>query len=93
MENTIIYIPGEDFVTVAIQGRIDFGSTSKMLAQLTGRLKETNCLYILVDVRSAQLNMSLLELLTLPGMILSLARDRGIDLKPLRHAMVLLKGP
>ena len=93
MENTIIYTPGEDLVTVAIQGRIDFGSTSKMLAQLAGRLKETNCLYILVDVRSAQLNMSLLELLTLPGMILSLARDRGIDLKPLRRAMVSLKDP
>ena len=93
METTIIYTPGEDIITVTIHGMADFGSMPKMLAQLADQLIETNCVYVLVDVRNAQLNMSLLELLTLPGMILSLARDRGIDLKSLQRAMVSLKDP
>lgn len=93
MKYSVVYIPEEDYITLTVQGLTDLGSMPDMLSALADLVEAINCFDILIDVRNAKVNLSLLELLTLIGMIESLSAVRSIELRSLRRAMVSQRSP
>ena len=88
MEFTITHDPTDEIVTVAMKGEASLGSVSKMMKQLAETILKTNCTRILVDVLNLDHHLSLIELVTISGMMQSTAAEYGIELKSLRRAMV-----
>lgn len=89
MEFTIMHDPADDIVTVLMKGEASLESVSKMMNQLAEKLTETKCNQVLVDVLALDHHLSLIELVTISGMMQSTAAGYAIDLKSLRRAMVV----
>lgn len=88
MEFTITHDPSDEIITVVLKGEASLGSVSKMMNQLAETLLKTNCTRVLVDVLNLDHHLSLIELVTISGMMQSTAAGHGIELKSLRRAMV-----
>ena len=88
MKYTIDYDPAEEIITVSFAGEANLGAVSTMMDQLAETILKTQCNRVLVDVLNLDHSLSLIELITISGMMQSTARVQGIDLKSLRRAMV-----
>jgi hypothetical protein len=88
MEYNIAYDSFDALVIVTIEGLLELGSLSKMLHGLADELLRTNATRILLDLRDAEAKMSLIELITLSGIIQSVANQREVDIRSMRRAIV-----
>lgn len=88
MEYNIIYDPADAIIMIVIQGETQLGALSKMMQNLAITLIETQRVRVLIDVWHLENKLSLIEMLTLSGMIQSIANEYNIDMKTLRRAMV-----
>ena len=88
MDFTIVYDPPTEITTITVQGEANIVSIYKMLDQLAPVLVQTKCHRVLVNVLNADHHLTLIEMLTISGMMQNMAAEHGIELKSLRRAMV-----
>jgi hypothetical protein len=91
MKYTIVHDPTDEIVMVTLLGEVDLGSISAMMKDVAVTLTETGFSRVLVNVLQLENKLSLIEMLTLSGMLQGIANDHNIDLKSLRRAMVSQK--
>jgi hypothetical protein len=88
MEFTIKYSPVDEIITVTLRGEATIGALAKMFNVLAEKITETKSLRVLVDVLALDHHMSLIEMISISGMIQSVSAGHDIDLTPIRRAMV-----
>lgn len=91
MKYTIVHDPTDEIVMVTLLGEVDLGSISAMMKDVAVTLTKTGFSRVLVNVLQLENKLSLIEMLTLSGMLQGIANDHNIDLKSLRRAMVSQK--
>lgn len=88
MEFTIKYSPVDEIITVTLRGEATIGALAKMFNVLAEKITETKSLRVLVDVLALDHHMSLIEMISISGMIQSVSAGHDIDLISIRRAMV-----
>ena len=88
MEFTIKYSPVDEIITVTLRGEATIGALAKMFNVLAEKITETKSLRVLVDVLALDHHISLIEMISISGMIQSVSAGHDIDLISIRRAMV-----
>lgn len=93
MKYSISYEPIDNIIISSVQGDVKLGMMSKMIDEIMAHVMDKSCHCLINDMRDARLNMTLLEITTLPGMFQSAAFSRGVDIKQLQRVLVAERKP
>ena len=92
MPHSVEYDPQTDIIHIKVEGPLTLAIVRDVSNAAALLSKERGCLRILNDLREASIQLSMLEIYSLPGSIAKITSALGLPVHNFRRAVVLPEG-
>jgi hypothetical protein len=89
MSYTVDYNPETHIIETKVNGVVKLDTFKQIFSQGVQLAKEKDCFLLLNDFRSATIELSTLDLYSLPEILAGISRSMGISVNRLRRALVV----
>lgn len=88
MSHTIHYDPTDHILSLNLYGQEDSEGILALVNDLSQISKQTQCERVVTDIREVDLNISMMDIYNVIGRSVAVARQLGVDIYRVRHAVI-----